>query len=103
MASEDKLARLDDYETCELYTERERVALRYADAITWNPLLADDVMWDDLHRHFSEPELVEIGSFVGYVAGGQRWIHTLQIGNGELDAEGAVGLSAEAAARHGIS
>jgi hypothetical protein len=49
-------------------------------------------MWADLHAHFTEPELVEIGSFVGYIAGTQRWIHTLQIGNGELEADGAVGL-----------
>ena len=92
IAAEDKLAALDDYESSPLFSERERVALRYTDAITWNPLLADDAMWADLHAHFSEPELVEIGSFVGYIAGTQRWIHTLQIGNGELEAEGAVGL-----------
>ena len=79
------------------------MALRYTDAITWNPLLADDAMWEDLHRHFTDPELVEIGSFVDYIAGTQRWIHTLQIANGELEAEGAVGLSAEAAARRGVS
>lgn len=79
------------------------MALRYTDAITWNPLLADDAMWEDLHRHFSDPELVEIGSFVGYIAGTQRWIHTLQIANGELDAEGAIGLSAAAAERRGVS
>ena len=72
------------------------MALRYTDAITWNPLLADDAMWEDLHRHFTDPELVEIGSFVGYIAGGQRWIHTLAIRNGELEADGAVGLATAA-------
>jgi hypothetical protein len=55
-------------------------------------------MWADLHAHFSEPELVELGSFIGYVAGGQRWIRTLGIGHGEVLAENTVGLSPEAAA-----
>jgi hypothetical protein len=52
-----------------------------------------------LHAHFTEPELVELGSFIGYVAGGQRWIRTLGIGHGEVLAETTVGLSPEAAAR----
>ena len=58
-------------------------------------------MWADLHAHFSDPELVELGSFIGYVAGGQRWIRTLDIGHGEVLAENTVGLSPEAAARVG--
>ena len=58
-------------------------------------------MWADLHAHFSDPELVELGSFIGYVAGGQRWIRTLDIGHGEVLAENTGGLSPEAAARVG--
>ncbi len=54
-------------------------------------------MWQQLHAHFTEPELVELGSFIGYIAGGQRWISTLGIGHGEVLAETTIGLSAEAA------
>lgn len=99
VANEDKLASLNDYEKSPLFTERERVALRYTDAICWNPASADDAMWQDLHQHFTEAELVELGSFVGYIAGGQRWISTLGIGHGEVLAETTVGLSPEAARR----
>jgi alkylhydroperoxidase family enzyme len=94
---EDKLSRLDDYETSPLFTERERVALRYTDAICWDPSRAGDELWSQLHAHFSEPELVELGSFVGYIAGGQRWIKTLGIGHGEVLAETTVGLSPDVA------
>lgn len=73
------------------------MALRYTDAICWDPSRADDAMWEALHAHFSEPELVELGSFVGYIAGGQRWIRTLGIGHGEVLAENTVGLSPAAA------
>ena len=56
-------------------------------------------MWEQLHAHFSDAELVELGSFIGYIAGGQRWIRTLGIANGEFMAETSVGLSPEAAAK----
>jgi hypothetical protein len=54
-------------------------------------------MWKDLHANFTEPELVELGSFIGYIAGGQRWIRTLGVGHGEVLAETTVGLSPDAA------
>ncbi|HEX6003286.1 MAG TPA: hypothetical protein VFZ14_04750 [Burkholderiales bacterium] len=93
IAAEDKLSDLANYEKSPHYTERERVALRYTDAICWNPASADDAMWKQLHEHFSEAELVELGSFIGYVAGGQRWISTLGVGHGEVLASTTVGLS----------
>ncbi len=99
MADESKLDQLDDYENSPLFSERERVALRYTDAICWDPSAADDQMWEQLHAHFSDPELVELGSFVGYIAGGQRWVKTLAIANGEFMAQTTVGLSPEAAKR----
>lgn len=54
-------------------------------------------MWKTLHAHFTEPELVELGSFIGYIAGGQRWIRTLGIGHGEVLAQTTIGLSPDAA------
>ena len=96
--AEEKLRALEDYETSDLFSDRERVALRYTDAICWNPSLADERLWEQLHAHFTEPELVELGSFIGYISGGQRWIRTLGIGHGEVLAETTVGLSPEAAA-----
>jgi hypothetical protein len=71
--------------------------LRYTDAICWDPDSADDELWAQLHQQFSDPELVELGSFVGYIAGGQRWVKTLGIANGEFMAETTVGLSPQAA------
>jgi alkylhydroperoxidase family enzyme len=92
---EGRLADLDDYESSPRFTEREKVALRYADAITWDPSAADDAMWADLKRHFSEPELVELGYLVGVFAGGQRWIHTLQVQHGDVAAESTIGYRTE--------
>jgi alkylhydroperoxidase family enzyme len=93
IAEEGRLAELDRYEESDLFTEREKVALRYTDVITWNPGNADDKLWADLHQHFTEPELVELGAFIGFIAGGQRWIHTLNVKHGEVLFETTTGLS----------
>ncbi len=69
------------------YTSREKIALRYCDAIMRNPTHADDAMWKELHAEFTEPELVELGHYIGFMSGGQRWLLTLHTQHGELAAE----------------
>ena len=71
-------ADLINFETSSRYDERQKAALSYAEAITWD-LPVDDAFWARLHRHFSEPELVEIGYFVALTMGQQRWLRTLDI------------------------
>lgn len=66
------------------FTEREKIALRYCDVIMRNPTEADDAMWAALHEEFTEPELVELGHYVGFMSGGQRWLLTLHTQHGEL-------------------
>ena len=58
--------------------ERQKAALAYTETITWD-LPAGDALWDRLHKHFTEPELVELGYFVAITMGQQRWLRTLNI------------------------
>jgi alkylhydroperoxidase family enzyme len=81
------------------FTEREKAALTYTSAIVWSAEIADDALWERLRRHFTVPELVELGFFVALTLGQQRWIKTLGIGHGEVLADTAAGLS-DAAVRH---
>ena len=37
-------------------------------------------MWNALHCHFSEPEIVELSVVIALFSGGHRWIRTLAIG-----------------------
>lgn len=74
------------YEKSERFTQREKIALRYADAIMYDPAQADDTLWAALHGEFSEPELVELGYWIGFTFGGQRWLKTLQAKQGEFAA-----------------
>jgi alkylhydroperoxidase family enzyme len=67
-----------DFEKSTRYGDREKAALAYTEAITWD-LEMDDALWERLHRHFTEPELVELGYFVATTMGQQRWLRTLNI------------------------
>jgi hypothetical protein len=59
------------------YDDRERAALAWAHAIAWNADDADDALWARLHRHFSEPELVELGYAIAFRLGQSHWERTL--------------------------
>src|SRR6185369_11035903 len=75
---EDDYRDLINFESSTRYSEKQKAALAYAEAITWD-LPTDDAFWARLHKHFSEPELVEIGYFVALTMGQQRWLRTLDI------------------------
>ena len=77
LVEEDYLDLLN-FEASKRYGAKEKAALAYTEAIIWD-LETDDALWDRLHAHFSEPELVELGYFVGITMGQQRWLKTLNI------------------------
>jgi alkylhydroperoxidase family enzyme len=93
------MAEIIQYEKSDKFTRREKIALRYADAIMYNPDQADDALWADLRAEFTESQLVELGYWIGFTFGGQRWLKTLSAKQGELAAviaaqqEGQIGRS----------
>jgi alkylhydroperoxidase family enzyme len=72
-----------NFETSEIYDERQKAALAYAEAIAWH-LETDDDFWDRMNRHFTEPELVELGCFIGLTFGQQSWLRLLNIDHHEV-------------------
>lgn len=75
---EDDYRALLDFEASPRYSDCQKAALAYAEAITWD-LETSDALWDRLHAHFTEPELVELGYFIAITMGQQRWLRTLNI------------------------
>ena len=69
---------LINFESSSRYDDRQKAALAYAECITWD-LPSTDALLARLHKHFSEPELVEIGYFIAITIGQQRWLRTLDI------------------------
>jgi alkylhydroperoxidase family enzyme len=57
----------------ERFDGRERAALEWADAIAYDSDRATDALWERLHRHFSEAELVDLGCAIGFELGQQHW------------------------------
>ena len=82
-----------NFEKSERYDEHQKAALAYAEAITWD-LPTDDALWERLHAHFSEPELVELGFFIALTMGQQRWLRTLNLDHHKIMAGSAAGMAA---------
>ena len=102
---EDHVLDLLNFEKSANYDERQKAALAYAEAIVWH-LGTDDAFWDRMHRHFSEPELVELGCMIGLTLGQQSWLRLLNIehhqvmaGTDGLDGAGLRGRQALAATK----
>jgi alkylhydroperoxidase family enzyme len=67
-----------NFETSPSFTEQEKAALAYTEAIAWH-LDADDAFWTRLYDHFTEPQLVELGCMIGLTLGQQSWLRLLNI------------------------
>ena len=80
---EDHVLDLLNFEKSTRYTERQKAALAYAEAIVWH-LNSDDAFWDRMHSQFSEPELVELGCMIGLTLGQQSWLRLLNIEHHEV-------------------
>jgi alkylhydroperoxidase family enzyme len=65
----------------ERFTARERAALAWAHAVAWDSDRASEQLWSELHRHFEEAELVELGYAIAFTMGQQRWLATLGLEN----------------------
>jgi len=99
---EDHVRDLINFENSTRYNDRQKAALSYAEAITWD-LPVNEKFWARLHQHFSEPELVEIGYFIALTMGQQRWLRTLNIEHHQIlpgqDGSMAPGYETEEALR----
>jgi len=80
---EDQVLDLLNFEKSTKYSERQKAALAYAEAIVWH-LNTDDAFWDRMHKQFSEPELVELGCMIGLTLGQQSWLRLLNIEHHEV-------------------
>lgn len=83
---------LMEFESSSQYDDRQKAALAYTEAIAWH-LDTDDDFWDRMYRHFSEPELVELGCFIGLTMGQQSWLRMLGIEHHEVLSAGAAAMA----------
>jgi alkylhydroperoxidase family enzyme len=80
------------FEQAPAFSERQKAALAYAEAIAWH-LDTGDAFWDRLRAHFTEPELVELGCMIGLTLGQQSWLRLLNIEHHEVLAGGDASMA----------
>ena len=61
-----KFEALARFEESGLFTEREKAALRYAEAITRTDRRVDDEVISRLHGHFDDQAIVELAALIAY-------------------------------------
>ena len=64
------IAALPQFEQSDLFTPREKVALKFAEVLASNHLAFNDALMAELKQHYSEREIMalgwRIGIFIGY-------------------------------------
>jgi len=56
----EKLAEVTSWRDSTLFSEAERLALEYAERITYTDRKVDDALVEDLKRHFTDAQIVEL-------------------------------------------
>jgi alkylhydroperoxidase family enzyme len=59
-AAFEKLQGLEKFRESALFSEAERAALAYAEAVTATPTAVTDEVFAPLRRHFRDPQIVEL-------------------------------------------
>ena len=77
------IAEVSHYQTSTILTPREKAAIRYAEVMAGDHRLASEELFDDLRKHFTEADIIDLGwrivTFVGY----GRIIHALGLEIGQ--------------------
>jgi AhpD family alkylhydroperoxidase len=78
--TEDLVTQLLDYESSTHFSEREKAALRYADAFKKGEHAIDsDEIFSQLHEHFSDEEIIELGLFCAETDGVGKFVRSLNV------------------------
>lgn len=66
-----------DYDDDPRFTEAEKLALRYSDQMYLDPGKVDAAFYEELKKHYSEAQIMELGAFVALHYGMQLFMRTL--------------------------
>jgi alkylhydroperoxidase family enzyme len=77
-ATEDLVAKLDDYERSDL-PERTKMALRLADRLSVGHEPVDPAFYARLREHFSDDQILDLGMCIAFASGWQRFIEAFGV------------------------
>ena len=61
-----KVEALNTWQESQLFDDKERTVLAYAEAITAPGQQVDDTLFDQLRTHFNEEAIIELTGLIGY-------------------------------------
>jgi alkylhydroperoxidase family enzyme len=82
--SDDKIDALADYANSDLYTQAERVALEFADAMTITGQDVSDELFERLRRLFDEDALVELTATIAWENASSKFNRALRVPSQQL-------------------
>ncbi len=68
---------IDNYETSDNFTPAEKMALKYSELMDKSPEKIDAAFYDELAKHYTTEEIVELGAYIGFNVGYHRFFGTL--------------------------
>jgi uncharacterized peroxidase-related enzyme len=71
--------KVGDYRASQLLSDREKAAVRWAEAVTLNTAYRDEEAFAELKAHFSEPEILEVTWLSAYFNMSNRLQNSLQV------------------------
>jgi alkylhydroperoxidase family enzyme len=77
--SDDVLNALHDWQSSDLFTERERIALEYADAITLSNRDVDDELFSRVRREFDDVQIVELTAAIAWENSSSKFNRALRV------------------------
>jgi len=76
---ESKIQKLDNYKNDPEFTERERIAIEFAERLATDHASIDDEFFKKMRAQFSDPEILEIGMAAGQYIGFGRLLMVLDL------------------------
>jgi alkylhydroperoxidase family enzyme len=77
--TEEKIAVVAEYRTSPLFSERERLALEFAEKMAVDHQSIDDTFFRRLRTEFNDAEVVELGMAIGQYIGFGRFLMVLDV------------------------
>ena len=68
---------IENYEKIARFSDAERIALRYREWMATAPEKIDAAFYEELKKHYSGAEIVELGSYIGFNVGYHTFFGTL--------------------------
>ena len=82
--SDDKINALPDYANSDLYSETERLALEYAEAMTITGREVSDELFARLRRAFDDDALVELTATIAWENASRKFNRALRVPSQQL-------------------